>query len=145
MCILKFFGGINFRLVPILQLGIPIYWYQYVEWYPQTKQTSMCHVMMLQQQTILLLTLIMQIINIHYWTTSHYWGCWIWIRLNQLIWSFQNGHARVVHKLALAKDFQTLNWHYLKSWFNFYNIYKPPRCTFVHTCWRMAHHWEILC
>jgi hypothetical protein len=111
MCILKLFGGINFKLVLILQLGIPIHWYHYVEWYPQTKQASICHVMMLQQHPILLPTLIMQIINIPY-RTSHYWGCWIWIGLNQLIWSFQNGHARGFHRLTLAKDFQTLNRHY---------------------------------
>jgi hypothetical protein len=47
ICILELFGGINFRLAIILQLGILVWKYQYVEKDPQAKQASMWHVMML--------------------------------------------------------------------------------------------------
>jgi hypothetical protein len=50
MCLLKLFGGINPRLTMVLQLGILIQKYHYVEKDPRAKQASMWHVMMLQQR-----------------------------------------------------------------------------------------------
>lgn len=45
----------------MLQLGIQLWWYPYVEWDPQAKQLFKCHVMMLEQQhPILLPTLTVQ-------------------------------------------------------------------------------------
>ncbi len=49
-CLLELFGGINFGLITILQLGILIWRYHYVEKHPQVEQASMRHVMMLQQK-----------------------------------------------------------------------------------------------
>jgi hypothetical protein len=44
------FGGINYRLIAVLQLNILVHRYHYVEKGPQVRQASMWHVMMLQQK-----------------------------------------------------------------------------------------------
>ncbi len=48
MSIQELFGAINYGLVAVLQLGICVQWYHYVERDPQAWQTSVHHVMMLQ-------------------------------------------------------------------------------------------------
>ncbi len=55
MSIQELFGAINYGLVAVLQLGICVQWYHYVERDPQAWQTFMHHVMMLQQQHFMLL------------------------------------------------------------------------------------------
>jgi hypothetical protein len=50
ICLLELFRCISFGLVANLQLGILVWRYHYVEKDPQARQTSMQHVMMLQQR-----------------------------------------------------------------------------------------------
>jgi protein-tyrosine phosphatase len=58
MPIQELFGAINYGLAIMLQSWICVQWYHYVERDPQAWQTSIRHIMMLQQQhKILLLTL----------------------------------------------------------------------------------------
>jgi hypothetical protein len=47
ICLLELFGGISCGLIVVLQLGILVWRYNYVEKDPQAKQASMQHVMML--------------------------------------------------------------------------------------------------
>jgi len=49
ICLLELFKGLNFGLIAILQFGVPIWRYHYLERDSQAKQASMQHIMMLQQ------------------------------------------------------------------------------------------------
>ncbi len=50
ICLLKLFGGISYGLTVVLQSGIMVRRYHYVEKDAQARQASMWHVMMLQQR-----------------------------------------------------------------------------------------------
>jgi hypothetical protein len=50
ICLLELFRGISFGLDVVLQSGILVQRYHYVEKDPQVRQASMWHVMMLQQR-----------------------------------------------------------------------------------------------
>jgi len=84
------------------------------------------------------------VINVPYQTTSSCWGCQIWQKLGQLIWSFLDGHVKVFHWWVQAKDFPIPSQVYFNNWFVLWNIYNSQIRTNVHICWRMSHHWGIL-
>jgi hypothetical protein len=50
ICVVKFFGGISFGLVMVLEFDIRVHRYYYVENDLQAWQASMHHMMMLSQQ-----------------------------------------------------------------------------------------------
>jgi hypothetical protein len=50
ICLVELFGGISSDLTTVLQSSIKVHQYYYVDKDPQIWQTSMHHIMMLQQQ-----------------------------------------------------------------------------------------------
>jgi hypothetical protein len=84
-----------------------------VEKDPQARQTSMWHVMMLQQRyPHLLPTLTIQGYQHSLPNNITLLGRQIWQGLGQLIWSFMDGHAKVFHKQVWAKDILVLSHVY---------------------------------